>query len=170
MRNPVTLSLREAVRDEIAHAFDVVGFAKPRDIARLVCAGHPEEIQAIGTQLAEDALTSMARGEIKKNNPIADSTQIPLPGMPEALRANLPPAISIPVAHSEEDDDEVIFKPLASSSLADLEAHLVLLSSQIQADTRRYRALKELRDLAVAAGAEADSLVLHTIALVGEVQ
>ena len=38
MRNPNLTSLRLAVRDEIVHAFEVLGFAKPRDIARLVCA------------------------------------------------------------------------------------------------------------------------------------
>ena len=44
MRNPDLNHLREAVRGEIVHAFEAVGFAKPRDIARLVCAGHPENI------------------------------------------------------------------------------------------------------------------------------
>ena len=65
MRNPDLNHLRDAVRNEIAHAFELVGFAKPRDIARLVCAAHPENIYAIGGRLAEDALTDVARRELK---------------------------------------------------------------------------------------------------------
>ena len=54
----------------------------------------------------------------------------------------------------------MIYKPLAHATLDELESHLELLSTQIIADTRRHRALKELRDLAVSAGAHGHSQVL----------
>ena len=47
--------------------------------------------------------------------------------------------------------------------LLELEAHLDLLSSQITADTRRHRALRELRDLALSAGATGESRVIDTL-------
>lgn len=163
MRNTILTALREAVRGEIAQAFETTGFAKPRHIARLVCATHPDDIQAIGEQLAEDALTKVARDELKKSLQGRDSPlQMCLPGLPETLASQLPPAISIPVGEKDVDD-EVIYKPLARATLADVEAHLELLSSQITADVRRHRALKELRDLALAAGATAQSLVLTVL-------
>ncbi len=61
------------------------------------------------------------------------------------------------------DDEGVIYKPLAQATLADVDAHLALLGAQISADTRRHRALKELRDLALAAGATDDSPLLATL-------
>jgi len=167
MRNPVLVSRREAVRSEIAHAFAVTGHAKPRDIARLVCTTHPGDIHAIGTRLAEDALTDIARHELKKNTQGRDLvSQMQLPGVPQSLAIQLPPAISIPVAGHPglpDDEDAVIYKPLASATLADVEAHLGLLATQINADTRRYRALKELRDLALAAGATPESCLLAVL-------
>ena len=54
----------------------------------------------------------------------------------------------------------VLCTALAQATLADVEAHLQLLATQINADTRRHRALKELRDLALAAGATGDSPLL----------
>lgn len=165
MRNPNLTSLRLAVRDEIVHAFEVLGFAKPRDIARLVCAAHPDNITAIGGRLAEDALTGIARRELKHSTQGRESpSQMRLPGVPEALASQLPPAISIP-GYDPGDDEGVIYKPLVHATLAELEAHLAMLSTQITADTRRHRALKELRDLALAAGATADSLVLDTLSM-----
>ncbi|QKE40334.1 MAG: hypothetical protein HO274_02555 [Ferrovum myxofaciens] len=163
MRNPDLTRLREAVRAEIAQAFKSVGFARPRDIARQVCADHPENISALGGRLAEDALTDLARRELKHNCQQRESpSQMTLPGVPEALASQLPPAISIP-AGADGDDEGVIYKPLVQATLAELEAHLTLLSTQIAADTHRHRALKELRDLALAAGATRDSGVLRTI-------
>lgn len=165
MRNPDLTHLRQAVRDEIAHAFDSMGFAKPRDIARHVCATHPANISAIGGRLAEDALTELARRELKKATQDEDVvTQLQLPGLPEHFATRLPTAISIPQEGNDEADDEgVIYKPLFQATFAELEAHLKLLSSQIAADTRRYQALKELRDLALAAGATTRSLVLSIL-------
>ena len=63
MRNPTLTHLREAVRNEITQAFDCLGYAKPRDIAKLVCTANPESIAAIGAQLAENAITDVARRE-----------------------------------------------------------------------------------------------------------
>lgn len=163
MRNPDLTQLRKAVRDEIAQSFKAVGFAKPRDIARQVCAAHPKNTSSIGGRLAEDALTDLARRELKNATHGRESpSQMVLPGVPEALAIQLPPAISIPCG-DEIDDDSVIYKPLAQATLAELEAHLKLLSTQIAADTRRHRALKELRDLALSAGATSESGVLRTI-------
>ena len=163
MRNPVMRALREAVRAEISHAFEVTGHARPRDIARVVCALHPDDVLSIGTRLAEDALTEIARRELKKNTQGRDLvSQMQLPGVPETLTAQLPPAISIPLDAEVEDEDGegVIYKPLAQATLADVNAHLQLLATQINADTRRHRALKELRDLALAAGATDHSPLL----------
>jgi hypothetical protein len=162
-RNPALQALREAVRAEISHAFEITGHARPRDVARVVCALHPTDVLAIGTRLAEDALTELARRELKKRTGSHEgSCQLQLPGVPAALAVQLPPAISIPLDADVEDDegDRVIYKPLAQATLADVEAHLELLTKQIDADTRRHRALKELRDLALAAGATDHSPLL----------
>lgn len=161
MPDPILTGLRQAVRDEIAHAFAVTGFATPRAVARLVCTSHPDEIRVVGTRLAEDALTQIARREFKQRTHSPGSDQLQLPHLPDHIVDALPPAISVPVPVRDPDDEEgVIYKPLAQATLADIEAHLTLLADQIQADTRRHRALKELRDLAVAAGADSESLVL----------
>ncbi len=56
MRNPTLTHLREAVRNEITQSFDSFGFAKPRDIAKLVCTANPDSIAAIGAQLADQKL------------------------------------------------------------------------------------------------------------------
>lgn len=158
MRNPILQALREAVRSEISNAFKMSGYARPREVARVVCALHPDDVLSIGTRLAEDALTDLARRELKKNTQSREaSKQLQLPGVPQSLIAQLPPAISIPFEGDEGDEDGdgegLIYKPLAQATLADIDAHLALLSTQINADTRRHRALRELRDLALAAGA-----------------
>lgn len=144
MRDPVMSLLRDAVRAEISNAFEAIGHAR----------------------LAEDALTDIARRELKRRPSKQERTQIPLPGIPDALQAHLPPAISVPspgVELDSVDDEAVIYKPLAQATLADVDAHLALLEAQINADTRRHRALKELRDLAVAFGATHDSPLLATL-------
>lgn len=165
MRNPIMSHLRGAVRDEITHAFEVTGHARPRDIARLVCATRTADILKLGTHLAEDALTEIARRELKKSTQERDPvSQMELPGVPVALINQLPQAISIPVEDADGETDEgVIYKPLTQATLAELDAHLGLLSDQIVADTRRHRALKELRDLAGAAGCARDRRVLASL-------
>jgi hypothetical protein len=160
MRDPVMTHLRHAVRGEIAQAFEVVGYARPRDIARQVCAAFPQDIQAVGSRLAEDALTDMARTLLKASSRhAATPVQLVLPGFEAPGTDALPEAISIPAA-GDGHEDGVIYKPLSRATVSDLDAHLALLSGQIVADTRRHRALKELRDLALALGATPDSLVL----------
>ena len=169
MRDPVMSLLREAVRAEISNAFEVIGHARPREVARVVCALHPSDVQSIGARLAEDALTDIARRELKRRPSKNERAQITLPGIPDALLAHLPTAISVPppgVELDSVDDEGVIYKPLAQATLADVDAHLALLGAQISADTRRHRALKELRDLALAAGATDDSPLLATLSTV----
>ena len=162
MRDPVMIQLRQAVSGEIARAFDGAGYARPRDIARQVCAAFPEDILAVGHRLAEDALTDLARSLLKQSTRHAlAAAQLQLPGLDLPACSALPDAISIPLAENEPgDEDGVIYKPLSRATVRDLEAHLALLGIQIAADTRRHRALKELRDLALALGATPDSLVL----------
>lgn len=165
MRDPVMTQLRQAVRGEIAQAFEGAGYARPRDIARQVCAAFPDEIQAVGSRLAEDALTDLARSLLKQStrHHLA-AAQLQLPGLDMPVTSALPDAISVPVAEDEPgDEDGLIYKPLSRATVGDLNAHLALMSAQIAADTRRHRALNELRDLALARGATPDSLVLATV-------
>lgn len=168
MRNPIMTHLRGAVRAQIAEAFEQVGQAQPRAIARAVCQAYPEDIQAMGAQLAENALTDVARQELKRRPSESERRQFELPGLAPALAVHLPTSISVPAPEAEnpaEDDEEAgLYKPLARATLADVEAHLQLLSAQIAADTRRHRALKELADLARAAGALADAPLFDVLA------
>ena len=165
MRNPALTHLRDAVREEITNAFESVGFAKPRHVARLVCAANPGAIADIGSRLAEDALTDMARRELKNNTEQREChLQMLLPGVPDAVTHLLPPAISIPCNDGGEGDfDAVIYKPLAQVTFDELKAHLDLLSSQITADIRRHRALTELFDMALAMGATPDARVFDVL-------
>ena len=73
----------------------------------------------------------------------------------------LPAVIRLPSPEGNPgDDDRGIDHPLARVTLSDLESHLELLTAQIAADKKRHQALQELRDLAQARGATAESLVL----------
>ncbi len=170
MRSPELALLRQAVRDEISNAFASMGFARPRGIAHLVCSANPQAVSLIGTRLAEDALTDMARRELKNStHDSATQRQLRLPGIPEVMLNLLPPAISIP-SESSDDDEDVIYKPLDQVSFGELAAHIDLLSVQINADIRRHRALAELHDMALAYGATAQSRVFAVIASVHDVQ
>ena len=163
MRNPTLTQLREAVRSAITQAFDSMGFAKPRDIAKLVCTANPESIAAIGAQLAENAITDVARRELKNSTKSCESNmQMLLPGVPEVMAKLLPPAISIP-SEDDSDDDSVVYKPLAKVTFGELGAHLDMLTDQIQADISRHRALTELHDMALARGATGDSCVFDVL-------
>lgn len=164
MRSPELTLLRQAVRDEISNAFASIGFARPRDIAHLVCDSNPDAIALIGTRLAEDALTDMARRELKNSTHHNENQrQLLLPGVPNVLVNLLPPAISIP-SDSGEDGEDVIYKPLDQVSFGELATHISLLSVQISADIRRHRALAELHDMALAYGATDQSRVFAVIA------
>lgn len=165
MRDPIMMQLRMAVREVIADAFSSAGYAKPRDIAREVCVRFPESIHSVGTRLAEDALTEMARGILKKSAPRAKGpTQLSLPGIDGMIAEHLPEAISVPLSATiGDEDDEVIYKPLGKATVADLKAHLNLLVQQIAADTRRHRVLKEVLDLALVLGANDEAPVLDAI-------
>jgi hypothetical protein len=166
-RNPLMPQLRAAIRSEIGQSFSFSGTAKPRDVARVVCAHHQSMIEALGALLAENEVTNMARGELKKLLQVQDKqTQLHLPGFPESLISLLPTAISIPNGADEEDG--TIYKPLAQATLAEIDAHLGLLSQQIAADIRRHRALKELRDMAISMGADEGSRVIDTISVANQ--
>lgn len=163
MRNPTLTHLREAVRNEITQSFDCFGFAKPRDIAKLVCTANPESIAAIGAQLAENAITDVARRELKNSTKSCESSmQMLLPGVPEVMARLLPPAISIP-SEDDSNDEGVVYKPLAKVTFGELGAHLDMLTSQIRADISRHRALTELHDMALAMGAIGDSCVFDVL-------
>ena len=105
MRDPVMSTLREAVRAEISNAFEVIGHARPREVARVVCALHPSDVHNMGQRLAEDALTDIARRELKRRPSKHERSQLDLPGIPDALQADLPPAISIPPNGNVVDED-----------------------------------------------------------------
>lgn len=163
MRNPTLTHLREAVRNEITQSFDCLGYAKPRDIAKLVCTANPERIAAIGAQLAENAITDVARRELKNSTKNCESSmQMLLPSVPEVMARLLPPAISIP-SEDDSNDEGVVYKPLAKVTFGELSAHLGMLSSQIQADISRHRALTELHDMALAMGAIGESCVFDVL-------
>ena len=165
MRDLIMTQLRFAVREVIADAFSTTGYAKPRDIAREVCVRFPDSIHSVGTRLAEDALTEIARGMLKKSAPKAKGpSQLSLPGLEGPLAEHLPEAISVPSsADARDDEEQVIYKPLGKATVADLKAHLHLLVQQITADTRRHRVLKEVLDLALALGAADEAPVLDAI-------
>ena len=64
------------------------------------------------------------------------------------------------------NDEAVINKPLALATLGELEAHIELLGSQIATDRRSHDALRELRDMALAAGATGTSCVMDVISAI----
>jgi len=163
MRNSDLTHLRKAVRDEIAHAFMEVGFAKPRDIARRVFATQFENINSVCGRLAKDALTNLARRELRStHHSCKPALQIRMLGVPQYIINQLRSTISIPGC-DVDDDEAVIFKPLFFVTIAEFEAHLQLLSDQITADKRRHSALRELRDQQIAAGATGESRVIDIL-------
>ena len=162
-KKTITAPLRGFVRSAIAQAFEESGYARPREIARQVFLTHPDDVERAGQRLAEDALTDMARSELKNSTrQHGVDTQLRLPIVPTSLAEQLPAAISIP-SEDESAEDKVIYKPLSKATLEEIEAHLRLLATQISADRKRHQALKELRDLAVAAGARTQSVVMEVL-------
>ena len=162
-KKTITAPLRGIVRSAIAQAFEESGYARPREIARQVFLTHPDDVERAGQRLAEDALTDMARSELKNSTrQHGMDTQLRLPIVPPSLAEQLPAAISIP-SEDESAEDKVIYKPLSKATLEEVEAHLQLLATQISADRKRHQALKELRDLAVAAGARTQSVVVNVL-------
>ena len=162
-KKTITAPLRGFVRSAIAQAFEESGYARPREIARQVFLTHPDDVERAGQRLAEDALTDMARNELKNSTrQHGVDTQLRLPIVPPSLAEQLPAAISIP-SEDESAEDKVIYKPLSKATLEEIEAHLKLLATQISADRKRHHALKELRDLAIAAGARSQSVVVDIL-------
>ena len=163
--------LREAVRKEIRNAFEVQGYARPREVAQVVCALYRKGVSQMGERLVENAIAAMARRELKRYPAITEHAQLRVPGIPGALMAHLPPAISVRASGVDEEalsEDSVIYKPLSRAALADIDAHLELLAAQISADTRRHSTLRELRDMAVAAGADASEPLLTALESLSE--
>ena len=163
MRNPILTRLHAAVRSEITLAFMVVGFVRPRQVARTVCASHADVILKAGACLAEDALTHIARREMKSAiHGQGSVASMSLPGIAQALLGELPAAISIPCDNDSEDEGG-IYKPLPRVTLAEFEAHLLLLSNQIAADRYRHGVLQELHDIALAMGATPGARVFDVL-------
>ena len=78
---------------------------------------------------------------------------------------SLPAVIDVPMDEGlSGNEDNLIYKPLSRATLADLDAHLELLNRQINADTRRYRALQQLHDFALAMGASPQIRLLEMLA------
>lgn len=162
-KKTIIAPLRGFVRSEIAKAFEEDGFARPRDIARQVFFAHPDDVKRAGQRLAEDALTNMARSELKNSTRQHEAVKhLRLPIVLSSLAEQLPAAISIP-SDDDSAEDKVIYKPLAKATLEEMEAHLTLLATQISADRKRLHAFKELRDLAVAAGAQGQSIIVDVL-------
>jgi len=124
--------LREAVRKEIRNAFEVQGYARPREVAQVVCALYRKGVSQMGERLVENAIAAMARRELKRYPATTECTQLRVSGIPGALMAHLPPAISVPASGVDEEalsEDSVIYKPLSRAALADIDAHLELLAA-----------------------------------------
>ena len=65
--------LREAVRKEIRNAFEVQGYARPREVAQVVCALYREDVSLMGERLVENAIAAMARRGGCSHPPLASS-------------------------------------------------------------------------------------------------
>lgn len=168
--------LQGIVRDEIALMLDEGG-GRPRDVARRVCAGHPDLISRLGSSLAEEAITSIARKEFKKWTAVGEEKhrQLPLPSMASHLLADLPASISVPPVDADEDADP-IYRPLtgpSAATLSELRRATKSLWEAITADRRKAKALTELINIMVSAGASDDSrvdVVLTRLSTGGEAQ
>ena len=148
--------LREAVRDEIAITLRAGG-DNARGIARRVCAQHRPLIVALGDRLAEDAVTRLVNGEIKRWSAVGEAAreQLVLPGMLMHLITDLPAAISVP----SEDDDDPIYRPLFGprcATVCELRAAVAALWKSIADDQRKAKALTRVLDLLTSVGADDD--------------
>lgn len=157
-----TVTLGTAVRDAIAASL-VRSTVDARTVAERVCEAHPELVRRHGRDLALNALTTMARREIKRWLATGTSAkeQLRLPGLLQHLLDDLPPAVWVPT-----EDGEGAYRTFNGShplTCAELDLAIAALESQIAADTRKCAALKEVRDFANAAGAAADDAVLSIL-------
>ncbi len=115
--------LREAVRKEIRNAFEVQGYARPREVAQVVCALYRKGVSQMGERLVENAIAAMARRELKRYPATTECTQLRVPGIPGALMAHLPPAISVPASGVDEEalSEDSVISDLGIDSLGMLE-------------------------------------------------
>lgn len=160
--------LREIVRDEIAVTMQNGG-GKSREIAQAVCAANTDLIEQLGSKLAEDSVTNMVGNEIKKWSAVgsASKRQMALPGMEMHMLRNLPAAISIPTDDSDKEDN-IIFRPIAKATVYELQAHIALLTKQIDADNAKLDSLSELAKLLQSSGCDAGTTVKDALSKLEE--
>jgi hypothetical protein len=166
--------LRTLVRDEISHAM-ADGGGSPRQIARLVCARATSLIEALGQQLAENAVTDMVRKEIKKWAAVGSSAreQLSLPGFAAHILADLPASLCVPMPGADPTDEEDrSYRPLAGKlgiTVGEAEAALALLEAGIADDQRKARAIREALDIARATGATPTTRLSDALARASDV-
>ena len=149
--------LRELLRDEINTFYDDGG-GSPAQVAGRVCEKWPDLIDQLGTSLARQRVTDIARRMMKSWSAAGSAAkeQFVLPGFARHLLADLPAAIWVP------DDGDGIYRPLhgpKAASVGEVRAALLALWAQIKADTRKAKALEELVDLCVRIGATDETTV-----------
>lgn len=157
-----TVTLGAAVRDAIAASL-IRSTLDARAVAERVCDSHPELVLRHGRDLALNALTSMARREIKRWLATGTSAeeQLRLPGVLQHLLDDLPPAVWVPT-----EDGEGAYRTFNGSNpltCSELDKAISALESQIAADTKKCAALKEVRDFARASGALPGAAVLSVL-------
>ena len=80
----------------------------------------------------------------------------------------LPGVISLPDTDAHPDDeDALIYKPLARVTVSELHTHLNLLAAEVIEATKRFQQLKHLLDLVRAHGAPDDARVWSVFADLG---
>lgn len=133
--------LREAVRQCVQELHDRRQ-GTTRGLVETVRERYPDLVEEAAEQLLAEAIANMSRRIMKSDARAAKSEQFILPALIAHLR--LPATISVP--HDDGDDDEVVWTPLEHASFAELDIHLAMLARSIAADTRRFKALTELRE------------------------
>lgn len=155
-------TLHAAVRDAIAASL-IKSTLSARVVAEQVCAAHPDLVLRHGKELALNALTTMARREMKRWFATGTSAQeqLRLPGVLQHLLDDMPPAVWVPT-----EDGEGAYRTFNGTNplrLHELRAAIQALEVQIAADTKKCAALQEVRDFVEAAGAAADDVVLNIL-------
>lgn len=154
-----TNTLATAIRDAVSSAI-VQSTVDARKIAERVCDANPELVLRHGRDLALNALTTMARRQIKRWQATGTSAreQLHLPLDLQHLLDDLPPAVWVP-----SEDGEGAYRTFNGANpltCIELDAAIAALDAQIAADTKKCAALKEVRDFVRAKGASAVDAVL----------
>lgn len=134
-----------------------------RKVAEWVCDRNPELVLRHGRELALNAMTTMARREIKRWQATGTSAseQLCLPDVLRHLVDDLPPAIWVP--NGDGDGAYRTFNGANPLTCGELDAAIASLEIQISADTKKCASLKEVRDYVRSAGALPDDAVLHVL-------